>query len=168
MIKSRTAQLIFQSSYMALGILAFISTFGIFEMTFRLDAYILFTNQCNFLCIGIMIAELVQTAKKEDDSYVSVCPWLKFMGLLGIMLTAVVFYAMLAQTRDPASNYRVGTILMHVILPIMYVADWILFYEKKKVKASYPFISALLPLAYVVFIFIHAAFYKFDTSILKL
>ncbi len=73
MIKSRTAQLIFQSSYMALGMLAFISTFGIFEMTFRLDAYILFTNQCNFLCIGIMTAELVQTAKKEKDSYVSVC-----------------------------------------------------------------------------------------------
>lgn len=165
MIRSRTAQLVLQSAYMALGLLAVVSTFGIFEATFRLDAYVLFTNQCNFLCLGIMIAELVQTAKKREDGFVSVSPLLKFVGLVGIVLTAAVFYAMLAGTRDPASNFRVGTILMHLVLPLMYFADWALFYEKGTVKFVYPLVSAILPFAYVVFIYLHAAILGFDTSI---
>lgn len=165
MIKNRTAQLVFQSAFMALGLLAVVSTFGIFEMTFRLDAYIYFTNQCNFLCIGIMIAELFQTAKKKGDSYVSVSPLLKFVGLVGIVLTAVIFYTMLAGTREPASNFHVGTILMHLILPSMYFVDWALFYEKGKARITYPLVSLILPFAYVVFIYLHAALFGFDTSI---
>ena len=167
MSKNRTAQLILQSSYMALGLLAVVASFGVFEMEFRLDAYMYFTNLCNYLCLGIMIAELRQTAKKKEDSYVSFSPLLKFIGLVGIILTAVVFYTMLAGGRDPASNFRVGMVLLHLVLPIMYTADWVLFYEKKKVRITYPLISILLPLAYVVFIYIHAAALGFDTSILN-
>ena len=167
MSKNRTAQLILQSSYMALGLLAVVASFGVFEMEFRLDAYMYFTNLCNYLCLGIMIAELRQTAKKKEDSYVSFSPLLKFIGLVGIILTAVVFYTMLAGGRDPASNFRVGMVLLHLVLPIMYTADWVLFYEKKKVRITYPLISILLPLAYIVFIYIHAAILGFDTSILN-
>ena len=167
MFKNRTAQLVLQSSYMSLGIVAIVSFFGLFEMTWRIDAWILFTNQCNFLCIGIMIAELVQTIKKKEDSYVTLNPILKFVGLLGIMLTGIIYYAFISQFKNPINNFRVGTILMHVVLPILYIADWILFYEKNKVKLTYPLFALLLPIAYVIFIYIHAAFYKFDTSILN-
>ena len=37
----------------------------------------------------------------------------------------------------------------------------------KKVKVSYPLISVLFPLLYGIFIFIHAAIYKFDSSVLN-
>lgn len=167
MYKNRTAQLVLQSSYMALGIIAIISFFGLFEMTFRVDAWILFTNQSNFLCIGIMIAELVQTIKKKEDSYVTLNPILKFVGLIGIMFTGIIYYSFLSQVKNPINNFRVGTILMHVVLPILYVADWILFYEKKQAKATYPLFATLLPFAYTIFIYIHAAFYRYDTSILN-
>lgn len=165
MTKNRTAQLILQSAYMALGLLAFVSTFGVFENAFRLDCYLYFTNLCNFLCIGIMIAELVQTAKKKEDSYVSASPLLKFMGLVGILLTAVMYFTVIAGTRDSASNLRVGNILLHLILPLMYIADWVFFCEKKKVKVTYPLATVLLPAAYVAFIYLHAAILGFDTSI---
>jgi hypothetical protein len=48
----------------------------------------------------------------------------------------------------------------------MYIADWFLFYERKKAKWYYPIISVSFPLAYVIFIFIQAAILKFDSSIL--
>lgn len=53
-----------------------------------------------------------------------------------------------------------------MVLPIMYIADWFLFYERKKCKWNYPLILIAFPLAYVAFIFIQAAIMKFDTSIL--
>ena len=57
-------------------------------------------------------------------------------------------------------------LLFHVVLPILYVLDWVLFYEHRKVKWTYPLLSILFPFAYVVFILIQAVILQFDTSIL--
>ena len=169
MIQNRTTQLIFQSFFCAFGIIGIIASLGIFDMTWRWDFYIHFTNLSNYLCVGIMLAELVQTARKKENSYVSTLPLLKFISCLGILLTFLVFNILLAgeATRDPALNFKVNSVLFHDIIPIMYIADWILFYEHKKVKWNWPIISATFPLVYVIFIFLHAWAYKFDATILN-
>lgn len=168
MIKNRTTQLIFQTIYCTLGFVGIVSTFGVFDdiTSFRWDFYVHFTNISNFLCIGIMFAALVQTAKKKEDSFVDTAPLLKFIGMLGILLTFLVFNIMLAGKRDPQLNWRVGSLTFHVVLPIMYVLHWFLFYERKKCKWYYPVASISFPLAYLIFIFIQAAIMKFDTTIL--
>ena len=165
---NRTAQLIYQSFYCALGLVGIVASFGIFDdyTMLRWDFYVHFTNLSNYLCVGIMAAQLVQTAKKKEDSYVTAVPLLKFIGVLAILLTFVVFNALLAGDRDPQLNWRVGSLLSHVVLPIMFIADWFLFRERGKVKWYYPIASAGFPLAYVLFILIQAMVLKFDTSIL--
>lgn len=170
MIKNRTTQLIFQTIYCTLGFVGIIASLGIFDdiTMIRWDFYVHFTNLSNYLCIGIMFAELVQTIKKKEDEYVTVMPALKFVGMLGILLTFLVFNILLAgaEGRDPQANWRIGSLCAHVVLPIMYVADWVMFYEHKKCKWYYPILSIAFPLTYVTFIFIQAAIMKFDTSIL--
>jgi hypothetical protein len=170
MIKNRTAQLIFQTIYCSLGVVGCIASLGIFDdiTMFRWDFYVHFTNISNFLCLGVMIAALVQTAKKKEDSYVTAAPILKFIGVLGILLTFLVFNIMLAgaEGRDPQLNWRIGSLCFHVVLPILYIADWFLFYERKKCKWYYPIVSAGFPLAYVIFLLIQAVILKFDSSIL--
>ena len=168
MIKNRTAQLIFQTIYCTLGFVGIVASFGIFDdiTAFRWDFYVYFTNISNYLCIGIMAAALIQTVKKKEDSFVTTAPLMKFIGMLGILLTFLVFNIMLAGNRDPQLNWRIGSLTFHVVLPIMYVAHWFLFYERKKCKWFYPLASVAFPLAYLVFIFIHAAIMKFDTSVL--
>ena len=167
---NRTAQLIFQSFYCALGLVAIVASFGIFDdyTMFRWDFYVHFTNLSNYFCIGIMVAQLIQTARKKEDSYITTAPLLKFIGVLAILLTFVVFNALLAGAadRDPQLNWRVGSLLAHVFLPILFVGDWFLFRERGKVKWYYPIASVGFPLAYMIFIFIQAAILKFDTSIL--
>ena len=170
MIKNRTAQLIFQTIYCTLGLVGFVASLGIFDNInmIRWDFYVHFTNLSNFLCIGVMLAGLIQTAKKKEDSYVTAAPVLKFIGMLGILLTFLVFNIMLAgaEGRDPQANWRVGSLCFHVVLPIMYIADWFLFYERKNCKWYYPIASLAFPVAYVVFILIQAVIMGFDTSIL--
>lgn len=170
MIKNRTAQLIYQTVYCTLGLVGCIACLGVFDNinAIRWDFYVHFTNISNFLCLGVMLAALIQTAGKKEDSYVTTVPLLKFIGMLGILLTFLVFNIMLAGAdgRDPLANWRVGSILFHVVLPIMYIADWFLFYERGKCKWYYPIASAAFPLAYAVFLLIQAIILKFDTSIL--
>ena len=170
MIKNRTTQLIFQTIYCTLGLVGFVACLGIFDdiHTIRWDFYVHFTNLSNFLCIGVMFASLIQTARKKEDSYVTAVPMLKFIGMLGILLTFLVFNIMLAGAadRDPQANWRIGSLAFHVVLPILYIADWVLFRERKTCKWYYPLASIGFPVAYVVFLFIQALILKFDTSIL--
>ena len=168
MVKSRTAQLIFQTVYCTLGLVGIVASLGIFDdiHMIRWDFYVHFTNLSNFLCIGVMLAALIQTAKRKDDGYVTSAPVLKFVGMLGILLTFLVFNIMLAGSRDPQLNWRIGSLCFHVVLPVMYIADWFLFYERKKCKWYYPVVSIAFPLAYAVFIFVQAAIPRFDSSIL--
>jgi hypothetical protein len=48
----------------------------------------------------------------------------------------------------------------------MYIADWFLFYERKKTTWRYPIASISFPLGYAIFLLIHAAILGFNTSIL--
>ena len=170
MIKSRTAQLIFYTVYCTLGLVGSVACLGIFDnvSAFRWDFYVHFTNLSNFLCIGVMLASLISTAKKKENSPVRTAPMLKFIGILGILLTFLVFNLVLAgaEGRDPQANWRVGSLLFHVILPIMYIADWFLFYERKKCKWYYPVASIGFPLIYAIFLLVQAVIMRFDTSVL--
>ena len=170
MIKNRTTQLLFQTIYCTLGFVGCVASLGIFDniRMLRWDCYVHFTNISNYFCLAVMLAGLIQTARKKEDSYVSAVPMLKFIGMLGILLTFLVFNIMLAgaEGRDPQANWRVNSLCFHVVLPVMYIADWFLFYERKKAKWYYPIASIAFPLIYVIFLLIQAIILKFDTSIL--
>ena len=170
MIKNRTAQLIFETIYCTLGFVAVVAGLGIFDDIdmIRWDFYVYFTNLSNFLCLGIMVAALIQTARRKGDGYVATAPLLKFIGVLGILLTFLVFNIMLAGQagRDPQLNWRIGSLTFHVVLPILYIADWFLFYERKNTKWYYPLVSVGFPLIYAIFLLIHAAILGFNSNIL--
>ena len=168
-MKNRTAQLIFLTFYCTLALVGAVGSVGFYDMKFTSDFYIYFTNLCNYLCGVLVLAELVQTARRRGDGYVCVMPRLRFASMLGIVLTFMVFNFMLAgdPARDPALNYKVECILCHIILPVLFVADWVLFYEHGKVKMSWPLLSALFPLGYLAFVFIHAALWHFDSSVMN-
>ena len=170
MIKNRTTQLIFYTVYCTLGLVGCIACLGIFDDIdmIRWDFYVYFTNISNFLCLGIMVASLINTIKRKEDGFNNTTPMLKFIGMLGILLTFLVFNIMLAgaEGRDPQLNWRIGSLTFHVVLPILYIADWFLFYERKQCKWYYPIASVSFPLAYAIFLLIHAAILNFDSSIL--
>jgi hypothetical protein len=169
-MKNRTVQLIYQTFYCTLGLVGIIASLGIFDNInmIRWDFYVHFTNISNFFCFGVMLAELIQTAKRKEDGYVSTSPLMKFIGILGILLTFLVFNIMLAGAagRDPQANWRIGSLCFHVVLPIMYILDWFLFYKRGEAKWYYPIASVGFPLAYVIFLLIQAIVLKFDSSIL--
>lgn len=168
MIKNRTAQLIFLTATCTIGIVAIFASLGLFNFFFRWDFYIYFTNISNYFCLVVLFFELIQTIKKKEDSFITSLPTLKFVGMVGITLTFLVFNIMLGPGRKPHENFTVESISLHVILPILYIVDWFLFYERKKANWKYPLFALILPASYFVYIIIHAAILKFDTSIMCL
>ena len=67
MIKNRTAQLIFQTVYCALGFVGCVACLGIFDNInmIRWDFYVHFTNISNFLCFGVMLCTYTDRKEKR-------------------------------------------------------------------------------------------------------
>lgn len=165
MMRSRTAQLMFQSAYCALGFVAVLASMGFFAYEFWSDFYVHYTDLSNYFCLGFMLAELVQTAKKKEDGFVTVAPTLKYIGVVAITFTFLVFNIMLAPMREMYLNFSVNSVLLHVVLPILYVTDWFLFYERGKLKPNGPFLSVFAPFFYVVFVYVRAWIVKFNPEV---
>ena len=73
-----------------------------------------------------------------------------------------------APDRNPAQNFTITSISFHVVLPLLFVFDWILFYEHGRVKWTYPLYSTIFPLMYLAFIYIRAWMVGFNLNVPKL
>lgn len=163
MIKNRVAQVVFQTVYFVLAVIGFLNSFGYFAADFNANFYVYYTNLSNYICMGFMFVCLVKTIKqanKKEDGFVGVSPKFNFMCVIMIMVTFLVYNILLSGEQTVVSYFTsLSNILMHVILPIMFVVHWVLFYEHNSVKWFYPLLSVIMPLIYVIFILIRAAIF---------
>ena len=168
MIKNRTVQLVWQSFFLGIAAVGVAASLGLFDMAFRWDFYIYFTNLSNYFCIGIMVAQLVRTIKRDSDGLCALSPVLKLASLVAILVTFLIFNFLIAREdgRDPMRNFSAMSIILHIVLPVLYLADWVLFHEKSKMKWFTPIPALFFPAAYIVYVIIHAAIRGFDSKLL--
>lgn len=168
MIKNRNIQILFQTIYCTIGIVGLLASLGLFSAKFNTDFYVYYTNLSNYICIGFMFASLFKTMKKankKEEGPVTFAPTFKFMSMIMIMVTFFVYNILLAKDNGIVEYFTsLNNLTMHVILPIMFVLDWVLFYEHDKTKWYYPLLSTIMPLIYVVFILIRATIINHTTT----
>ena len=159
MIRDNITQIIFRTVFCTLAVVGFLASLGLFEAQFKSSFYVYFTNLSNYICMFIGFAELAATIKKtreNDESFTDVFPKMKFIGMVMIFITFAVYNFMLAKDKPIEKNLAVSSIVLHIVLPLMYIADWILFREHKKVKKTYPLLSVVIPILYALFVFVRA------------
>lgn len=161
MIKNRTAQLIFQTVYVVLGFIGIVGSIGYFDKSFNDNFYVYYTNLSNYICFGVMLTALIQTAmasSKKEDGYVKTAPTFNFLCVIMIMITCLVYNFLLAGEQTASSYFlSISNLSHHLILPIMFLLHWILFYEHNKLKWYHPLLCTIMPIVYVIFILIRAA-----------
>ena len=176
MIKNKIAHLMLQTVYVTLGLIALVASFGIFEIHegLRGDFYIHFTNISNYFALVVIFIQLILTVKaikKGEEGYCNSLRTLKFVGLVCMTITFLIFNIMLAGQPNrheiiidgtkyvanlPIKDFRVGSVLAHIVLPILYFVDWILFYEHRKEKWYTPLLTLILPIIYIIVIYVRA------------
>ena len=167
MTKSIASQLVFRAVYCTLGIVAFASSLGLFDAKFSNNFYVYYTNLSNYICLGFMFAELRSTMKYSDGKEPNrdFMPLLKFVSVIMIMITFLVYNILLAKSNSVVDYFTsLYNLSFHVILPLMFIADWFIFYEHGKIKWFYPLLSTIFPLVYVAFVMIRAAVLNWDSN----
>ena len=168
MSKNTTAQLIFRTIYCTLGVVALFSSLGLFDAKFNNNFYVYYTNLSNYICLIFMFAELRNTVKIsacKEDGHCNFMPLQKFVYVIMIMITFLVYNILLAKSYSVVEYFTsFYNLTFHVILPLMFIADWFIFYERGKVKWYYPLLCVVLPMMYVAFIMIRAAVLNWDKN----
>lgn len=124
-----------------------------------------YTNLSNLICIiyfvYYIIKYLITRGKTEANLLV------KSSVTIVISITAIVYNLILRPFMTDMDGvmdlHSISNYIVHIIVPVMVILDWILFDKKGKFKKYYPFIWLISPFAYFVFICIRANFNKFFT-----
>lgn len=74
-----------------------------------------------------------------------------------IILVAAVYHFLLRHVWDPHGWLFVSNGLLHYVMPVVYVADWLLFVPKGSLRARDAAIWLVLPVAYAALTLVHGA-----------
>lgn len=164
MIKNRITQVIFQTVYCVLAIIGLLNSLGYFSADFNENFYVYYTNLSNYICMGVMFVSLYRTIKKanqKEDGFCETAPTFNFMCVIMIMVTFFVYNILLADENTVVQYFTSqSNMIMHVILPIMFILNWVLFYKHDSLKWYQPLLSVIMPIMYVAFILIRASILK--------
>lgn len=155
MIRSRNLQITFQVLYCALAVLGFAAQLGLFQGVLNRSYLVFYTNLSNLLCMVFMFASLARTlsAKGKRDF----APGLKFVFMIMILVTFILYNVLLADYPSVFAYFSsLKNGLNHCILPILFVLEWFLFYERGKARWTWPLLSIFPPFLYVIYILIRA------------
>lgn len=164
MIKNKTVQVVFQTVYCVLAFIGLLNSFGYFSADFNENFYVYYTNLSNYICMGVMaicLVDSIKRANRKEDSPTKVYPAFTFMCVIMILVTFLVYNILLAGENTVIEYFTSqSNMIMHVILPIMFILNWVLFYEHPMLKWYHPLLSIIMPLIYVLFIVIRGQIIK--------
>ncbi len=153
-MKKRVTQLTFYGVYCILALVGLLLDFGAFGGGVSTRPFVYYTSLSNMLCSVFMAISLIRNLRHGE---LELWPLCKFLFVVMILVTAIVYnlilnpYSSLIAYFSSAKN-----VLYHLILPVMFVFDWIFFYRRGTVKAVYPVLALAIPLVYVIYILLRA------------
>ncbi len=157
-IKSKALGLLWKSAIVVCAFIGVGLQIGIFRGEMNVSSLRYFTNLSNLLCmLYFLIDAIYLVAWRDNDGSKSWCFPLKGIAMMGITVTWLVAHFMLGDFNMGASM-RVSIRLVHYVVPIMTILDWLLFDGKGRMGATSPLLWATFPLAYFVVVMLLAAF----------
>ena len=163
MIKNKKTHIIYRSIYLVIGLIGIISSFGAFNGVYNPNWYLYYTNISNYFCFFTVLALLIHDVKAyrngEKVGVSSIAPLFRFCVCVMIFITFIVFNTLLTHPFSVEYWIDLQSVIMHLILPIMFILDYMLFSKHRSVNVFAPLFACIVPLIYVLYILIRAEVY---------
>lgn len=127
---------------------------GIFSGKTDFSVLNYYTLMSNILCAVYFLPAVFYTLKNTEKTMM---PQLKGALVMCITVTGMVYHFMLAGKFEMQGTLLVSNMLLHYVVPIMTVLDWILFDHKGNYKRFSPFLWLIAPLVYFIYVVVRVA-----------
>ncbi|MHB1453769.1 MAG: Pr6Pr family membrane protein [Saccharofermentanales bacterium] len=113
--------------------------------------FLYFTTQSNLwiaqICLVFLVADFFSGGRRKLPQWLYS---LKFMFTISILLTFVVFFALLAPLMSASYLFSMGNLLLHLVTPMLALADFVLCDYGFGTSRRYILFGAVMPLLYMV------------------
>ncbi len=106
--------------------------------------------------IGYTVMTIIDMVRKGLKGPTTPWPWLKGATTLVIAVTFLIYHFILARNKFDWQIYKVGNLLVHYIVPLTVVGDWLLFDAKERRPWWHPLSWLAFPVAYFIFTIVRA------------
>lgn len=132
---------------------------GITQGSFNIGIFRMFTNISNLMCAVYFASSAAVIAFDEKrGGGESPLPLFKGICTMSITLTGIVAAAIVASEFDAHTPSGIATVLLHIVTPVLIMADWLLFDTKGRWKKTAPLWWLTVPYIYFAFIMVSSRF----------
>ena len=158
LIKSKNVSFIFKLFIAVIGTGVLFNSIGLYQLRYNPTFVYYFTNISNVALVIYYWIAIIQAHKTQISTQKPWHPILKHTLMLGITVTGLVAYFLLNQGGVFENGvFHFNNFVLHDLIPICAVLDWLLFDEKPTMSYKEPLIWPLYPLAYFAYIVVLVA-----------
>ncbi len=153
-IKSKLFSAVWKSIVCISAIVGILLQCGVFSGKPDFSVLNYYTLMSNILCAVYFLPSVFCTLRNNKKTLL---PQVKGALVMCITVTGMVYHFMLAGKFEMQGTLLISNILLHYVVPLMTVLDWILFDSKGNYTRYSPFLWLIAPLAYFVYVVVRVA-----------
>jgi hypothetical protein len=139
------------------GLYGLLLVFGIFDGRCDVSMLRFFTVLSNLLCVLYFTADIIFIIRTRNTDVPPVWfPALKGITTMAITVTLLVAHFVLGMRFTMAGSLSMTLVITHYVVPLLTIADWLLFDPKGLMTFRAPLLWAVGPIAYFVYAMIAA------------
>lgn len=150
-VRNMLAALVYRAVLFFLSIMSLLLVLGL-SGGFYYAGLLYYPVISNLLCAVICLAECIVTAmnleKEGTRGTANFAPHFKGSLVLMMLSNIPVYFYLLEEMPLLASGTGLGTVLLHFVLPILVLLDWLLWDKKGNFSADDPLTWMLIPFSY--------------------
>lgn len=152
-INNRFLSVLFKTLISTVAVWGILIQCGAFEGVIRWSVFNYYTLLSNVLCALYFAAAAIREKIGRD----TLLPSLKGAVVLAIAVTGLVYHFMLSGSFEMQGTMAVSNILLHYVVPVMAVTDWLLFDTKGRYSWKHPLFWVLPPVVYFLWAAVRVA-----------
>lgn len=154
-IHSKLVSIVWKVVLLIVGAWGLLDGAGILSGTYH-DAFPhMFTNISNlFAWAYFACATAWLVVRRNDPDAVTFAPLAKYTATISLLVTMLIGHFMLQDALWEGGHLVMHLVVLHYVVPIMTLLDWLLFDEKGKMPAWGPLVWLSLVLAYLAFVMV--------------
>lgn len=150
-IRNRTVSVVWKVLLLLIGAWGLLDGSGVLSGHYDTAFPYMFTNISNMFAWGYFLGAVVWTVRhREDPAPHTFAPVIKYTATISLLVTMIIGHVMLFNALFQDGHIVWHLIVLHYVMPIMTLADWLFFDEKGKMPTWGPLAWLSLVLAYLV------------------
>ena len=155
-IRNKTASVIWKFVLVAIGTYGLLDGSGILAGTYHTGFPHMFTNVSNIFAWAYFLIAAIRLVASKGDGAKVFAPQAKYTAMISLLITALIAHFMLFDAMFKDGQLVLHLVVLHYVVPIMALLDWLLFDEKGKMVVWGPFAWLSLAAVYLVVVMIGA------------